>query len=586
MQIALYVRVSTHRQQQAQTIEQQLARLQEYTATQPSWQLHEQHICRDDGYSGANLNRPGLDRLRDHALLAAFEVVLLTAPDRLARKYVHQILLVEELQQRGCAVIFVDRPMRDDPHDQRLLQVRGAVAEYERQLITDRMRRGRLAKLRSGHLLPWSRAPYGYLLAPEHPRAPQGLTINPVTAASVQQIFAWYTDPRLHLTLYGIAKRLNADHIPTPRGGALWAISTLRGMLRSTVYGGTAYSERTQFIPARNRASRTRPVGGGHGSVPAPVEEWVAGAVPASIAQATFDAAHLRLAEHQRLSPRNNTAHAYLLRGLVNCGTCLFACMARTVSTYADYACQGRRDALRATTGERCTARAARASLLDTVVWEDLCQILREPGMITHELTRARGGAWLPQALQARRKTVTDARNHVRRHQERVLDVYLAEVIEREEFERKRQELVRTQEGLSRQLRQLEAQVQDQMDMASLAEGIEAFCERVRQTLDQLTFAQRRQLVELLIDCVIVRDRTVEIRYVMPTSQTGEGTPFCRLRSDHIRLINAPRDADCVAMPAGGCLEERQEALDPPIHGAALDNQTTFSKPLDHIGRA
>ncbi len=144
--------------------------------------------------------------------------------------------------------------------------------------------------------------------------------------------------------------------------------------------------------------------------------------------------------------------------------------------------------------------------------------------MITHELDRARGGAWLPQALQARRKTVTDALNHVRRQQERLLDVYLAEVIEREEFERKRQELVRTQEGLSRQLRQLEAQVQEQMDMASLAEGIEAFCERVRQTLDQLTFAQRRQLVELLIDCVIVSDSTVEIRYVVPTSQKGEGT--------------------------------------------------------------
>ena len=530
----MYVRVSTHRQQQAQTIEQQLTRLQEYTATQPSWHLHEQHIYRDDGYSGANLNRPGLDRLRDHALLAAFEVVLLTAPDRLARKYVHQILLVEELHQRGCEVIFVDRPMSDDPHDQLLLQVRGAVAEYERQLITDRMRRGRLAKLRSGQLLPWSRAPYGYLLDPDHPRDPNGLQINPVTAAIVQQIFAWYTDPRLHLTLYGIAKRLNDDRISTPRGAAFWAISTLSGMLRSPVYVGTAYSERTHFIPARNRASRTHPVGGGHGTVPAPVEEWIAVAVPAIIAQETFDAAQVRLAENQRLSPRNNTAHEYLLRGLVSCGTCLFACMARTVRSYAYYACQGRRDALRATTGERCAARAARASLLDGVVWEDLCRILRDPSMITHELDRARGGAWLAQSLQARRKTVMDALNHVRRQQERLLDVYLAEVIEREEFERKRQELVRTQKGLSRQLRQLEAQVQDQVDTASLAEGIEAFCERVQRTLDQLTVAQRRQLVELLIDCVIVSDSTVEIRYVVPTSQKGEGTPFCRLRSDHI----------------------------------------------------
>jgi site-specific DNA recombinase len=159
MEVALYVRVATTRQQQTQTIEQQLARLRAHVATQPDWHLAEEHIDRDDGYSGAKLNRPGLDRLRDRAALAAFERVLLTAPDRLARNDVHQILLIEELAQRGCEVEFLDRPMSQDPHDQLLLQIRGAVAEYERTLITDRMRRGRQAKWRSGQRLPWSVPP-------------------------------------------------------------------------------------------------------------------------------------------------------------------------------------------------------------------------------------------------------------------------------------------------------------------------------------------------------------------------------------------------------------------------------------------
>jgi len=161
MEIALYVRVSTSRQQQAQTIEQQLSRLQAQAATQPDWHLAEEHVYRDDGYSGALLNRPGLVRLRDHAALGAFELVLITAPDRLARKYVHQVLLIDELQSQGCQVQFLERPMSDDPHDQLLLQIRGAVAEYERSLIAERMRRGRQAKLRSGLLLPWTSAPYG-----------------------------------------------------------------------------------------------------------------------------------------------------------------------------------------------------------------------------------------------------------------------------------------------------------------------------------------------------------------------------------------------------------------------------------------
>src|SRR3990172_4182890 len=170
MEIALYVRVSTNRQQQKQTIEQQIERLKARVATQPDWNLSETHIYRDDGYSGAKLNRPGLDRLRDQAGMAAFELVLITEPDRLARKYVHQVLLIEELNKLGCKVEFMDRPMSDDPYDQLLLQIRGAVAEYERNLIAERMRRGRRIKLKSGQLLPWTFAPYGYI--PEQPRNP------------------------------------------------------------------------------------------------------------------------------------------------------------------------------------------------------------------------------------------------------------------------------------------------------------------------------------------------------------------------------------------------------------------------------
>jgi len=169
MRIALYARVSTSRQAQAQTIEQQLARLQAHVQARGET-LAEQAVFCDAGYRGASLSRAGLDQLRDRAALAEFDRVVVTAPDRLARKYVpqvrapstcakyvRQVLLIEELHGHGCTVEFVERPMRQDPHDQLLLQIRGAVAEYERTLICDRMRRGRLTHLRAGQLLPWSR---------------------------------------------------------------------------------------------------------------------------------------------------------------------------------------------------------------------------------------------------------------------------------------------------------------------------------------------------------------------------------------------------------------------------------------------
>src|SRR5438045_9313864 len=171
MRVAVYARVSTTRQAQAQTIEQQLDRLRAAVAGR-GWTLDERHVYRDDGYSGASLGRPGLDRLRDHAALADLDVALVTAPDRLARNYVHQVLLIDELAGHGCRVEFLDRPMSSDPHDQLLLQIRGAVAEYERTLIAERMRRGRLARLRGGTLLPVARPPVGYRVAPGRPRDP------------------------------------------------------------------------------------------------------------------------------------------------------------------------------------------------------------------------------------------------------------------------------------------------------------------------------------------------------------------------------------------------------------------------------
>src|SRR5438874_1956386 len=280
MRAAVYGRVSTTRQAQAQTIEQQLDRLRAAVAGH-GWELHEQHVYRDDGYSGASLGRPGLDRLRDHAALADLDVVLVTAPDRLARNYVHQVLLIDELAGRGCRVEFLDRPMSTDPHDQLLLQIRGAVAEYERTLITERLRRGRLARLRAGTLLPWIRPPFGYRVDPERPRDPAGLRRDPYAAAVVEQIFGHYLEEGG--TLSGIARWLTASGMPAPTGKRAWATSSLRNLLRNPTYTGTTYGNWRRVVPSRRRRSPLRPVGCGLSNVQRPEEEWIPIAVPAII---------------------------------------------------------------------------------------------------------------------------------------------------------------------------------------------------------------------------------------------------------------------------------------------------------------
>src|SRR5262245_26364492 len=214
MRVAFYARVSTERQQQAQTIEQQVAQLRAYAAGQDGWVVDEAHVFRDDGRSGAKLDRPGLDALRDRAADAAFDLVLVAAPDRLARNYVHQMVLIEELERRGVRVVFVDRPASGDPHDQLVVQIRGAVAEYERTLIADRMRRGRQAKLRTGRLLPWTRAPHGYRLHPERPRDPAAVQVDAAAAVVVQELFAAYAAGGA--TLHALASDLTRPDRPPP----------------------------------------------------------------------------------------------------------------------------------------------------------------------------------------------------------------------------------------------------------------------------------------------------------------------------------------------------------------------------------
>src|SRR5512140_2491138 len=210
MRVAVYARVSTTRQAQAQGIEQQLDRLRA-AAGERGWELDDQHVYRDDGYSGARIGRPGLDRL--------------------ARNYVHQVLLIEELAGHGCQVEFLDRPMSADPHDQLLLQIRGAVAEYERTLIAERMRRGRLAKMRAGALLPWTRPPFGYRLDPDRPRDAAAVRVEAGEAVLVAQLFDWYLQPGA--TVYQLARRLTDLGVVTPTGKPRWNAASVRWILRN-----------------------------------------------------------------------------------------------------------------------------------------------------------------------------------------------------------------------------------------------------------------------------------------------------------------------------------------------------------------
>ena len=532
MRAAIYARVSTPRQARAQRVDEQVNRLKAYVERE-GLEIEDGHIYLDEGYSGANLNRPGLDALRDAAAMAEFELLLVAAPDRLARNYVHQVLLLEELQGRGCRVEFLERPMSQDPNDQLLLQIRGAVAEYERTLIAERMRRGRLAKLRSGQLLPWLRVPYGYRTDPERPRDPAGLRVEDYEATIVRQMFAWYLEQGA--TLGGVARRLVAAGVLTPTGKVSWSRSTIRGILKNPAYIGNAYGHCTYLAPAKSRRSPLAPVGAGLTAKRRPEEEWIGVPVPEIVERETFDLVQQKLSHNRKFASRNNKSHQYLLRALVSCGACGRGSNARTSwDGRSYYVCRGHQEIVEE---QRCRARHAPGTRLDELVWEDLCEVLTRPEHVAHALQRAHGGEWLPQELKARLANVGKALAQTGRQRERLLEAYLGGVLELGEFERKRKELEGRTDALLVQERQLQASARERTELAGIADSIERFCKQVRAGLADATFEQKRRLVELLIDRVIVTDEEVEIRYVVPTSPDGPHQPFCQLRTDYLRLV-------------------------------------------------
>jgi site-specific DNA recombinase len=347
-------------------------------------------------------------------------------------------------------------------------------------------------------------------------------------------MFAWYLERGA--TLGSIARRLIESGVPTPTGkSSSWSRSTIRGILKNPAYVGNAHGNCTHLVPAKKRKSPLTPVGSGLTCKRRPEEEWISVSVPMIVPQETFGLVAEKLSRNQKSASRNNKSHRYLLRSLVGCGACKQGSNARTTRDGRSYyVCRGHNAVV---PEHKCRTRHVPAAQLEELVWEDLCKVLIHPEHIRNALQRAHGGEWVPQELKARLKSVGKAITHIERQKRRLLEAYLGGVIELPELERKRRELEGRSESLLTQQRQLEASANERIKLAKIADSIERFCEQVRSGLANATFEQKRALVELLIDQVVVTDEEVEIRYVVPTSPEGPHHPFCHLRSDYLDCL-------------------------------------------------
>ncbi len=285
---AIYARVSSARQKEQETIVSQTEALRAHAA-QLGLDVPQEWVFEDDGHSGASLARPARDALRDLVAQVPVDVVLCYSPDRLARKYAYQALLMEELARAGTSVVFVKAPSGDTPEDALLVQFQGMIAEYERAQIMERTRRGKNQRARSGSVNVLSGAPFGYRYVRKSDHAAARYEVVPHEAAIVAGLFRRYADEGIAIA--ELARWLGSTGVATRTGKARWDRSTIWGMLRNPAYAGRACFGKTGRVSeqaGRNRVARLagRAAGRAYSTVDRPRGDWLEIDVPALVDEA------------------------------------------------------------------------------------------------------------------------------------------------------------------------------------------------------------------------------------------------------------------------------------------------------------
>ena len=517
--VAIYARVSSEQQAQAHTIDSQIVALHERVSNDGLDLAGEMEFI-DEGYSGSTLVRPALERLRDMVAAGVIDRLYIHSPDRLARKYAYQVLLVDEFRRSGVEVVFLNRELGQTPEDDLLLQVQGMIAEYERAKIIERNRRGKRHAARSGSVNALSGAPYGYRYVTKQEGGGQArYEIAIEEARVVRKIFEWVGKERV--TIGEVCRRLANAGEKTRKGKAFWDRSVVWGVLKNPAYIGEAGFGKTRNGPLRPRlrAQRGRPVQPRRASSIFDVarEEWLSIPVPALVDRQVFEAAQEQLCENQRQMREGARGASYLLQGLVVCNVCSYAFCGKRISNksakgkprdYAYYRCVGT-DAYRFGGHRVCDNHQVRTDLLDLAVWQQVRILLEHPGRVTDEYRRRLE----PQSnsKQTGLDGVEARLGKLRHGLARLIDSYADGLIEKSEFEPRIKDLRERSARLERQAKELVDQASMESELRLIVRNLEQFISSVKGGLDYADWMTKRDIIRALVKRVEVEKGQVNV---------------------------------------------------------------------------
>src|SRR5947207_6843184 len=525
---AIYARVSSKRQAKDQTIGSQTQALRAHAATS-RLEMPEGWVFEDEGHSGATLVRPALEALRDLAAQGCVDVVLCYSPDRLARKFAYQALLIEEFARAGVRTQFVKGPRGDSPEDQLLIQFQGMFAEYEKAQLMERYRRGKAYRARSGSVNVLGGAPFGYRYVRKTPEAGARYEVIEHEAVLVAELFRRYADDGA--TIAGLTRWLTGQGIPTRTGKHRWDRSVIWGVLRNPGYAGRAVFGKTQVIHAQPGLNRVARLQGRTTPRPArtvdrPREEWTEIPVPAIVDEDTFARVQQRLEDNKKFATRNSTIPPSLLQGLAACAACgygYYRTSARTARRKIYYyRCLGSDD-YRYEGGRICGSKPVRADYLDTVVWDHITALLADPALIRAEISKRLEAARTSDPVTRQRHRLELEAAKAASSITAMIEAFSEQLLTIDELRARMPHLRARQASLHAQIDSLHAQAADQDAYLKLADDLEGFLTQLRGSAATAAVEQRQRVLRLLVKDVLIGPEKITIRHRIPTRGGSAG---------------------------------------------------------------
>jgi site-specific DNA recombinase len=545
---AVYARVSSARQKKDATIASQTQALRAH-AEQLGVELPAEWVFEDEGHSGATLLRPGLERLRDLVAGVGVDVVLCYSPDRLARKFAYQALLIEEFTRAGTRVEFVKGPRGDSPEDQLLVQFQGMFAEYEKAQIMERYRRGKAHRARAGSVNVLSGAPFGYRYLRKNEHTGACYEIVEHEAVLVTELFRRYADDGASVA--ELTRWLTSEGVRTRTGKARWDRSVVWGMLRNPAYAGRAIFGKTMVVhesPGLNRRARLegRATPRAVKTVDRPREQWTEIPVPAIVSEYTFERVAVRLADNKRFASRNSKTPS-LLQGLAACSACGYGYYRTSTRTTNKkiyyYRCLGSDD-YRYEGGRVCGNKPVRADYLDHVVWEHITGLLADPQLIRAEIDKRLNQARTADPAAKQRQRLDLALAKATKAITNMIEAFQEQLITIDELRGRMPDLRARETSLRGQINALDTQLANREVYLKLADNLDRFLTHLRDKADVSSIQERQRVLRLLVKDVLIGPEKITIRHRIPARDStntdrpdtdaepteGDHSPSCPLR--------------------------------------------------------